>query len=1008
MVGTFGRFELREALGQGGAGTVYRAFDPRAGREVALKLLLHDSPRARARFARELEACRRLRHPGIAGVLDGGEEGGKPYLVMELVSGRTLERLLSAERELSPTRAAELVRDVARAIQYAHEQGVLHRDLKPSNLILDREGRVRLVDFGLALLEADDSARLSRSGQMLGTPAFMSPEQARGRTVGPATDVWGLGAVLFGLLTGEGPFERSQNPLVELTESTAPPPSSLRPGVPPALDAVCARALAREPAERYPSAEALARDLEAYLDGASPSPARDRRAPGAGVALAGVALAGALGAGALGTLALLPRGGGQATGAPSTATSSSPSNGAGAAAGSSAAFRAALAADAGLEELQRLLPPGDAQAGRALEVLRRLEEARALARAEAPSTDVLALAEGACSLVGDDPQLGPRAAIEAARLAFARGHAERAAPLLEPWLRAPGPRGAELRTLAGIALVRDSGPRRAEGLRLLTAVVDEDPRGAWGRVARVQQLLVGVSKGPTLLDAARRALEDAPGRVEARRLLLEALARLGLVKEVEEQLPALRADSPCGPDVACLGFEGDVLLVAATKLPRSERDGAAETINRLAERLERLERPQESAKALELRAGVAQLLHRPVEALELYRRCYRLQPEGTWVVLWTTCLRQGLHQEAVSLAREVQRRLPESLQRGALALGQEEPLLGLRLLRMAGRPPVAEGELSRFVRTSVDERLKRLSPPAAAALRETLLLCARGATWELLAPGFAAARAAAPMDRACLLLEAEVRIERRLPEEALRCLDALATLGGSGDEELALRGEALYRLGRLAECQRLVASTQGRQDAMGYAAQAFVAFALRDYQTVLAQTERVLAEQPGHRLGRWLRAMALVASGQLEPARAMTREIALREAFLDLNHQQLLAEMLMRTAAVTGNRRALHDGLCRAEACLAAAPRNPSLALACASTSMLVHFERYRWDAAEWIELAAEMGAPKADTERERGLWILRAGGPREEVLGCWRTGLATLPSPYRKVFRERFGADPQ
>ncbi|MEZ0230895.1 MAG: serine/threonine-protein kinase, partial [Planctomycetota bacterium] len=204
-----GSYALGEELGRGGMGVVYRAFDTNLRRPVALKMIL-DASRAdleeRERFEREARATAKLSHPGIVQVFDAGVHEGKPFLVMELVEGRSFETVLSGKEALTPRRVAEVVRGVAEALQHAHEHGVVHRDVKPQNVLLDREGRPRLVDFGLARDSATNN--LTVTGSILGTPAYLAPEQARGesRGQGPAIDIYALGAVLYRALVGRPPF----------------------------------------------------------------------------------------------------------------------------------------------------------------------------------------------------------------------------------------------------------------------------------------------------------------------------------------------------------------------------------------------------------------------------------------------------------------------------------------------------------------------------------------------------------------------------------------------------------------------------------------------------------------------------------------------------------------------------------------------------------------------------------------------------------------------------------
>ncbi|MCO5171747.1 MAG: serine/threonine protein kinase, partial [Planctomycetes bacterium] len=295
-----GSYALGPEVARGGAGVVFRAVDLRDGREVALKLMLGaDEARRALRFGREARALIRLRHPGIVAALDAGVEAGRPWLAMELVEGESLQRHLDARGPLAPAAAAALVAQLARAVEHAHAEGVLHRDLKPDNVLITRDGAPRLIDFGLARdVEPDAGSRLTATGAVVGTPGYWAPEQARGEVADVRTDVHGLGALLYAALVAAPPIEAESfaEALIAAEAREVEPPSRRRADVAPALDAVCARALARRREDRYPSAGALADALDAWLAGSRGAPAgRVRRAPRVGALLGAAAGAAALG-----------------------------------------------------------------------------------------------------------------------------------------------------------------------------------------------------------------------------------------------------------------------------------------------------------------------------------------------------------------------------------------------------------------------------------------------------------------------------------------------------------------------------------------------------------------------------------------------------------------------------------------------------------------------------------------------------------------------------------------
>jgi tetratricopeptide (TPR) repeat protein len=269
-----GDYELLDELGRGGMGVVYRARHASSGEVVALKLLNPGaSAAALKRQRREVDAQRRLDHPALVAVRDAGEHQGQPYLVLELVRGESLEERLHRGGPLPEWEAARLVLRLTRGLAHAHDAGVLHRDLKPGNVLLDQDGAPRLTDFGLAKHLEGGQSKLTQTGSLLGSPGYWAPEQARGdqARVGPATDVYGLGAVLYACLTGVPPIQAGSLIESALAAEHQPidPPRLLRPGVDPRLEAVCLRCLDKDPARRYPSAEALAGALDGVLSAAS-------------------------------------------------------------------------------------------------------------------------------------------------------------------------------------------------------------------------------------------------------------------------------------------------------------------------------------------------------------------------------------------------------------------------------------------------------------------------------------------------------------------------------------------------------------------------------------------------------------------------------------------------------------------------------------------------------------------------------------------------------------------
>src|SRR5262245_14685053 len=264
-------YELLEELGRGGMGVVYKARQTRLGRTVALKMTLaggHARPEDLSRFKAEAEAIARLQHPHIVQVYEVGEHDGLPFFCLEFCPGGSLDRKLNGT-PLPPGQATALVEVLARAMQAAHEKGVVHRDLKPANVLLAEDGSPKISDFGLA--KRLDAVGQTHSGAVMGTPSYMAPEQAAGRVrdIGPLADVWALGAILYECLTGRPPFRAATtvDTLVQVVHDDPVPPGRLAPKLPRDLQTICLKCLQKEPHRRYGSAAELAEDLRRFQAG---------------------------------------------------------------------------------------------------------------------------------------------------------------------------------------------------------------------------------------------------------------------------------------------------------------------------------------------------------------------------------------------------------------------------------------------------------------------------------------------------------------------------------------------------------------------------------------------------------------------------------------------------------------------------------------------------------------------------------------------------------------------
>src|SRR5712692_7553444 len=309
---TLGRYNIERVLGKGAMGVVYEGVDPRLGRRVAIKTILQshldeDTGKDFAmRFVRESQAVARLNHPNIGQVYDFGEEGDIAYLVMEFIRGKELKTFFDANERFDLKEVVRIMSELCEALDFAHNAGIVHRDIKPANVMLDSQARTKLTDFGVARVQDSDKTSVERTqaGTMVGTPAYMSPEQITGGTIDKRTDVFSAGIILYQFLTGEKPFTGSGAWTIakKIIQEEPPLPSSINTSVTPLFDAVVNRALAKDPEQRYQSARDLSIGLKKALEGradedddadrtvvgpiAAPEPAPRRAPPAAKLAAA--------------------------------------------------------------------------------------------------------------------------------------------------------------------------------------------------------------------------------------------------------------------------------------------------------------------------------------------------------------------------------------------------------------------------------------------------------------------------------------------------------------------------------------------------------------------------------------------------------------------------------------------------------------------------------------------------------------------------------------------------
>lgn len=265
-----GRYQVGELLGYGGMAEVHKGRDLRLGRDVAIKMLRTDLARDdtfQLRFRREAQNAASLNHPAIVAVYDTGEERGSsgetlPYIVMEFVNGRTLKEVLAVEGRLMPRRALEITAEICAAIDFSHRHGIIHRDIKPGNVMLTQTGQVKVMDFGIARALASGASTMTQTSAVIGTAQYLSPEQARGESVDARSDVYATGCVLFELLCGQPPFvgDSPVSVAYQHVREEAKAPSLINRDVPPSVDAIVLKALAKNPVNRYQSAGEMRAD----------------------------------------------------------------------------------------------------------------------------------------------------------------------------------------------------------------------------------------------------------------------------------------------------------------------------------------------------------------------------------------------------------------------------------------------------------------------------------------------------------------------------------------------------------------------------------------------------------------------------------------------------------------------------------------------------------------------------------------------------------------------------
>ncbi|MGE0713255.1 MAG: protein kinase [Planctomycetota bacterium] len=1056
-----GGYELLEELGRGNNGVVYLARRPGLDRRFALKVLLGTAAldaESRARFELEAQIASKLDHPGIIAVYDIGRDGEHYYYAMEHCAGPTLADRIK-EGPLPPREAARVLAELSEALTVAHERQVVHRDLKPANVILDqRDGRPRITDFGLAR-DRELAESMTKTGDILGTPYYMSPEQLRGeRPVDARADIYALGVILYECLAGIRPYKASSPfELARLVfQGSARPLRELEPRVPAELEAIQRRAMAVDKETRYASARELAAALRAWLgrdeDVAETRPQRRRRGrrrPWA-LAAAGAALLVAAGAGAViarlagarqrrqALEALLSDAYREAPGDPA-ALDAELARAEGLAPGDpevarlrawAGAWRAVTAARAALER-----SPADAEAAR-----RALAEARGvegphlgaavdeLAARLAAEEELSDLTERSHAMVPLDDRLVAR--FEALISRCAQPLRRRARLELLDYLA----RRLSVDRYARVAPTLEAEPdrRRAQLARVLLLVGDGSDRSQHQDMLR--ELLASAARDEPVKLCAQALLwltdRPDPSRTRA---IVDALER---AQRLEPGLAAAQLGLFCAQQVAEVGEARRGLLEWLTRRPDDAL--AALWLLRAQTAVRELEPALETASRLRallgartpelvfLLAVISSVEARPADASRWLEQGLLAWPDSSALQLFRGVLldRQGKSREAMEVWRAEHKQRPQAFEhavRSFMTSGAEPLLRALKSEPGAAQvAQLALGTLTAALEERLAARAARVPEPARAALLRALRAAAQGGEWDAYAPDLEAARQAAPRDATLALERVRLLTGRDRFDASLEAIQAAEALGAPAAALGFLRAQIMARRGQLGVAEALeraaAADPEGVWGVRARAARALYTNQLADAATAVGQAlardphdarALLLAARLSHVKRDFARASELLARAHDEVGASDTELITVYA----LIQAGAAFEQMVSTRTVQGGVMG-HLMFVTQRLFKLTQAAWPRVALA-QQPLELGAGDAFMW---QWVATRlgeAEQAEPsRADVHVLFGLLALRLRQPREKVFARWRRaaeleGGAEMLRGYAPLYRKLFGDDP-